>query len=1142
MKSNKNKSCFISFLIFLFIFSFVKINFSNELNFDKDIDNKSLKTTASEITILTPENKIYKKPMYGYYPGTNSFDNDDIGSEPSWFQEVKTIGGDVQVLEELDGHYNIVELYDTNNSDNALVGKDLFALPVNGSIEYWMRTDNSSNVCGFVLNGGIVTEVLIGIRAYNNELQRYNGTDWLNFGHSNGTDWHIPSIKNNKWYHIRIDFECSTGNYSGLDQHTWKLYLDGGISLGPFPFVNTKAFAHRINWYTDWLFNVSNYSYFLDAIGFSWTDLYNVADNRNQGLLLNFQAPSNLTWIGYSLDGNANITIMGNTTIPKPGNGFHNIQISGEDSGTNVYESNVINFQVNNPTLLLFTPWDGRAHGMYALVQANLIDNNQNGVSDFRDYYGITNIKMVNFYDAHTNRTEFDGLDENSSTKELANAVKNYILNLYSEGMIKDRLDIWAYSFGGLVARSMIKEFYGDLLNTGIIINHVAISGTPNHGLWFMVKAVINNDFTITKEEWQQTNFQMYPLSDFMMDLNSGDETPYEIIYSTYSGITVLDNFTMSIDDIYEIIMLNYSEYIDEIKQLIDKIRGIIGIYYDGFSTTHSTPLTGAKNRFYFPSTHKLLGGIPYLLTDILTDLKFYPKAEIKLINPQNQTFYGPMKGYYPATCGFENDIIGIKPIWFEDIGTEGGTVKVIEELGDHNKVMEISDASSGILNSHVRKNLTTTPSYGSIEYWMRTDNAGKLCGFRIDQGSQLNEMVNLRTFFNFLQYYNGTDWKNIKIVLDNTWYHIRVDFECTTGAYQGLSQYSWRTFVDGVQYGDYSFINNRNTASRLVWYNDHLHLMSGYKYYIDGIGLSWDSDYSIGDNLNEGLLLSFYKNIPHKWINYTINGIDSKNILGNTTIPMLPDGHHFIQVKYQDFSGEVIQSENTYFSVDTMLPDIQISTPVNYSLFGKSAPTLNISIIESNLYNMWYTLDDGITNVTFTNQFLLIDQAEWNKIGNGTAEVRIYAIDSGGYENYAEIIIRKDIIAPILTVFDPSPDETFKIPPNYNISIEEFSGIESIWFTFDGGLNNNTLTELVGTIDSLLWGQIPDGCVSIRFYAKDKAGNIGYTDITISKESPRGSGAIPGYGVGIFYGIICLCSVIIAKKMVRNKTKFQNS
>ena len=71
---------------------------------------------------------------------------------------------------------------------------------------------------------------------------------------------------------------------------------------------------------------------YLDAIGYSWDPNYNIGDNQDEGLLLSFDNSTNLEWMGYSLDGQANKTILGNTTILMLDIGSHSIQVFGNDS------------------------------------------------------------------------------------------------------------------------------------------------------------------------------------------------------------------------------------------------------------------------------------------------------------------------------------------------------------------------------------------------------------------------------------------------------------------------------------------------------------------------------------------------------------------------------------------------------------------------------------------------------------------------------------------------------------------------------------------------------------------------------------------------------------------------------------------
>jgi len=126
-------------------------NLEDDTTDNNSQENKILKSSNGGINLITPEDKVYYKPMSGYYPGTNSFDHDEVGTEPTWFQEVGTNGGTVQVIDVLDGHNSVLELHDTNVTDAAYVQKNLLLLPSKGTIEFWMRTDNTSKACRFHL-------------------------------------------------------------------------------------------------------------------------------------------------------------------------------------------------------------------------------------------------------------------------------------------------------------------------------------------------------------------------------------------------------------------------------------------------------------------------------------------------------------------------------------------------------------------------------------------------------------------------------------------------------------------------------------------------------------------------------------------------------------------------------------------------------------------------------------------------------------------------------------------------------------------------------------------------------------------------------------------------------------------------------
>ena len=100
----------------------------------------------------------------------------------------------------------------------------------------------------------------------------------------------------------------------------------------------------------------------------------------------------------------------------------------------------------------------------------------------------------------------------------------------------------------------------------------------------------------------------------------------------------------------------------------------------------------------------------------------------------------------------------------------------------------------------------------------------------------------------------------------------------------------------------------------------------------------------------------------------------------------------------------------------------------------------------------------------------------------------------------YYEIVVRKDIIAPTLSVNSPYSNQYFTTePPNFNISINE-PNLESTWYTIDGGITDFIFNGSIGTINQTLWNNITDGTIVITFYARDSGGNIGFAEVTVRK------------------------------------------
>jgi len=55
-----------------------------------------------------------------------------------------------------------------------------------------------------------------------------------------------------------------------------------------------------------------------------------------------------------------------------------------------------------------------------------------------------------------------------------------------------------------------------------------------------------------------------------------------------------------------------------------------------------------------------------------------------------------------------------------------------------------------------------------------------------------------------------------------------------------------------------------------------------------------------------------------------------------------------------------------------------------------------------------WYTLDNGLTNITFSGLAGTISQIEWDKQSEGPLIIRFYANDTFGRINYQDVVVIK--------------------------------------------------------------------------------------------------------------------------------------
>ena len=226
--------------------------------------------------------------------------------------------------------------------------------------------------------------------------------------------------------------------------------------------------------------------------------------------------------------------------------------------------------------------------------------------------------------------------------------------------------------------------------------------------------------------------------------------------------------------------------------------------------------------------------------------------------------------------------------------------------------------------------------------------------------------------------------------------------------------------------------------------------------------------------------------------------------------------------------------------------PKLSIENPSNNEIFGNTSPIFTIIVEEGIVEEIFYSINSG--NVTYLlPSNMSINQNIWDTVDNGTVQFHFYANDSRGYDSeVCTIILRKDIVSPIINILSPTPNQEFGTnAPNFEIFIDE-RNLDKIWYTIDNDNTKFYVLSISGNLDQAVWNSLNTGQILLIFYASDSAGNIGFQEVTVVKtiSSPPPSSShpgIPGYDIFYLLGILGVVSFIITKKIILEQQKTKN-
>ena len=241
---------------------------------------------------------------------------------------------------------------------------------------------------------------------------------------------------------------------------------------------------------------------------------------------------------------------------------------------------------------------------------------------------------------------------------------------------------------------------------------------------------------------------------------------------------------------------------------------------------------------------------------------------------------------------------------------------------------------------------------------------------------------------------------------------------------------------------------------------------------------------------------------------NYTFTG--STGVIDQNAWDMCGNGTILIRFYANDSVGNMNFNDVTVHR-DSLKPEIIIISPTPYQLYGYYTVNFELIINDSNLNCTWYSVNGG-ESYYFIGTSGTIDQNIWDSFKNGSVSLQFFANDTLNNKEFIEIIILKDIIAPKIIISTPFNSQRFGSEvPYFELIIEE-NNLQEIWYTLDFGKNNITCS-FNGFIDSYFWNELPNGNVTVQFFAVDSLGNLNMVEIIIEKQvqdTPMSS--IPGF------------------------------
>ncbi len=194
--------------------------------------------------------------------------------------------------------------------------------------------------------------------------------------------------------------------------------------------------------------------------------------------------------------------------------------------------------------------------------------------------------------------------------------------------------------------------------------------------------------------------------------------------------------------------------------------------------------------------------------------------------------------------------------------------------------------------------------------------------------------------------------------------------------------------------------------------YNDIIYNI----FYNNTIGIHIDSSNCDSNSIYQNFFLENGKHAVDDGTDNTWNSTSIGNYWDNWTSPDVSPNDGIVDDPYTYIGGSAGSIDYLPIAEDGA-PVIVINSPDPGDVFSATAPSFDVNITDVYLVSMWYTLDGGLHNYTFTENGV-INQTAWAALPEGSVTITFYAIDILGNEATEHVIVTKsltDDVGPVI-------------------------------------------------------------------------------------------------------------------------------